>query len=80
MTGTATDDHGVTALTYWFRNNGEYLQDDGSVAPIYNTFRGLPDVVGATSATWSYDVTLPTRATGGAAPPRSTPPAKRPAR
>ena len=60
MTGTATDDHGVDALTYWFRDeNSRYLQDDGSVAPIYNTFRGLPDVVGATSATWSYDVTLP---------------------
>ncbi len=59
MTGTANDDHGVSALTYWFRSNGEYLQDDGSVAPIFNTFRGLPDVVGATSATWSYEVSLP---------------------
>jgi PKD repeat protein len=60
VVGTATDDHGVNALTYWFRDeNGEYLQDDGSVAPIYNTFRGLPDVVGATNATWSYEVTLP---------------------
>lgn len=60
MTGTATDDHGVSAMNYWFRDsNGEYLQDDGSVAPIFNTFRGLPDVVGATNATWSYDVTLP---------------------
>ena len=60
MTGTATDDHGVSALTYWFRDeSGKYLQDDGTVGPIYNTFRGLPDVVGATSATWSYDVTLP---------------------
>ena len=26
---------------------------------IFNTFRGTPDVVGATSATWSYEVTLP---------------------
>jgi PKD repeat protein len=59
MTGTAADDHGVSALTYWFRSNGQYLQDDGTVSPIYNTFRGLPDVVGATSATWSYEVTLP---------------------
>ena len=29
--------------------------------PIFNTFRGLPDVVGATNATWSYEVTLPVR-------------------
>jgi PKD repeat protein len=60
MTGTAADDHGVSALTYWFRDaNGEYLQDDGSVSPVYNTFRGTPDVIGAPNATWSYDVTLP---------------------
>ncbi|MCP6725925.1 hypothetical protein NL526_28100, partial [Klebsiella pneumoniae] len=30
-----------------------------TVSPIYNTFRGSPDVVGALNATWSYDVTLP---------------------
>ncbi|MCU0265253.1 MAG: hypothetical protein MUC45_03925, partial [Actinomycetia bacterium] len=60
MTGTASDDHGVNALTYWFRDeNQQYLQNDGTVAPIHNTFRGTPDVIGATSATWSYEVTLP---------------------
>ncbi len=60
MTGTASDDHGVNSLTYWFRDeNNQYLQNDGSVSSIYNTFRGTPDVVGATSATWSYDVVLP---------------------
>ncbi len=60
MTGTAADDHGVNSLSYWFRDsNNQYLQDDGSVSPIYNTFQGTPDVVGAISATWSYDVTLP---------------------
>jgi PKD repeat protein len=60
MTGTASDDHGVNALTYWFRDeNQNYLQNDGTVGPIFNTFRGTPDVIGATSATWSYDVTLP---------------------
>ena len=59
VTGTATDDHGVDAVSLWFRSNGQYLQDDGSVAPVLNTFRILPDVVGATNATWSYDVTLP---------------------
>jgi PKD repeat protein len=60
MTGTASDDHGVTSLSYWFRDeNNRYLQDDGTVNDIFNTFRGEPDVVGATSATWSYDVTVP---------------------
>jgi large repetitive protein len=58
-TGTATDDHGVNALSYYFRMGNLYLQDDGSIAPVFNTFRGLPDVVGATHATWSYTVTLP---------------------
>ncbi len=60
VSGTATDDHGINALTYWFRDeNNQYLQNDGTVAPIFNTFRGAPDVIGAPSATWSYDVTLP---------------------
>ena len=60
VVGTATDDHGVSEIRYWFRDEaGRYLQDDGTVDAIYNTFRGLPDIVGATSATWSYDVTLP---------------------
>jgi trimeric autotransporter adhesin len=59
-TGTANDDKGVNALTYWFRNaSNQYLQEDGSVSSSFNTFRGTPDVVGATSATWQYEVTLP---------------------
>jgi PKD repeat protein len=59
-TGTASDDKGVNALTYWFRDEAnQYLQDDGSVSSNFNTFRGTPDVVGATSATWQYEVTLP---------------------
>ena len=59
-TGTATDDHGVSAITFWFRDEtGAYLQDDGSTANELNTFRGIPDVVGATNATWRYDVSLP---------------------
>jgi PKD repeat protein len=60
VTGTANDDKGVNSLSFWFRDDQErYLQADGSVSPIFNTFRGTPDVIGATSATWSYDVTLP---------------------
>jgi PKD repeat protein len=59
-TGTASDDKGVNALTYWFRNSSnQYLQEDGSVSSSFNTFRGTPDVVGATSATWQHEVTLP---------------------
>lgn len=58
--GTATDDLGISEIRFWFRDEtGRYLQDDGSVEAIYNTFRGLPDIVGATNATWSYEVTLP---------------------
>ncbi len=60
MTGTANDDKGVNSLTYWFRDEqGRYLQNDGTVDAIYNTFRGTPDVIGAPDATWSYEVTLP---------------------
>ncbi len=59
--GRATDDHGVNGMSYWFRNNltGQYLQDDGSVSPAYNSFRGDPDTIGAASTTWQYEVTLP---------------------
>ncbi len=62
ITGTATDDHGVSSLTIWFKNldTGQYLQDDGTTALTYNAFRSLPDIPGATAATWRYDVVLPT--------------------
>ena len=60
MTGTANDDKGVNSISFWFRDEQQrYLQADGSVSSIFNTFRGTPDVIGATSATWSYEVTLP---------------------
>jgi large repetitive protein len=60
LTGNALDDHGVDAISFWFKDdNDNYLQDDGSAAPIYNTFRGTPDVIGALNATWSYNVTVP---------------------
>jgi PKD repeat protein len=60
MTGTATDDEGINSITFYFRDaQGRYLQNDGTVDDIYNSFRGAPDVIGATNATWSYDVTLP---------------------
>ena len=60
VTGTANDDKGVNSLSFWFRDaQNRYLQADGSVDDIFNTFRGTPDVVGATAATWTYEVTLP---------------------
>jgi PKD repeat protein len=60
LAGTATDDVGVNAVSLWFRDeNNNYLQDNGSVAPTFNTFTARPDVIGAPNATWSYDVTLP---------------------
>jgi PKD repeat protein len=60
VTGTAQDDKGVNSLSFWFRDEqNRYLQNDGTVDSIFNTFRGTPDVIGATNATWSYDVTLP---------------------
>jgi hypothetical protein len=59
-TGTATDDKGVNGMSYWFQtSNNQYLQDDGTVASVFNSFRGEPDVIGATSTTWQYEVTLP---------------------
>ena len=40
VTGTATDDKGVNALTCWVRDeNLRYLQDDGTVSSTFNTFR-----------------------------------------
>lgn len=60
MTGTASDDNGVSSLRYWFRDSqNRFLQADGTMDDIFHTFRGKPDVIGATSATWSYEVTLP---------------------
>lgn len=60
VTGTASDDNGVNSISIFFQDEaGRYLQADGSMDAIYNTFRIQPDVIGATAATWSYDVTLP---------------------
>ncbi len=59
-TGTAQDDLGVNSIRYSLQDEQErYLQDDGTVDPIYNSFRGAPDVIGATNATWSWEWTVP---------------------
>lgn len=60
IAGTAQDDVGVNSITLSFRDaQNRYLQDDGTVDSVFNTFRTTPDVVGATNATWSYEVTVP---------------------
>lgn len=60
VTGTASDDFGVNSITFTFRDGqNRYLQDDGTMSSAFNTFRGQPDVVGATSATWRYEVAVP---------------------
>ena len=60
VTGTAQDDFGVNSITVSMRDpQNRYLQDDGSASATYNTFRIEPDVVGATSATWAWEVTVP---------------------
>src|SRR4029453_9961521 len=37
--------------------------DDGTISATYNAFRITPDVVGAPTTTWSYEVTVPTEGT-----------------
>jgi PKD repeat protein len=60
VTGTASDDLGVSSIRMSVRDEfNRYLQDDGSVDDIYNTFTTFPDVIGAPDATWSYDLTVP---------------------
>ena len=60
ITGSATDDKGVNGVSLTLRDSqNRYLQDDGTVSATYHTFRADPDVVGATSTTWSYEITVP---------------------
>lgn len=60
VTGSATDDEGVQSISYTIRDeSNRYLQDDGTASSTYNSFNITPDVVGATSTTWSTEVTVP---------------------
>lgn len=60
VNGTASDDLGVTNIRFTVRDAaGRYLQEDGSTDGAYNSFSVRPDVIGALSTTWSYDLTLP---------------------
>ena len=68
ITGSATDDVGVNSIGFTLRDssNNRYLQADGTVSAIGYTFRFDPDVVGATSTTWSREVTVPYEGTWNA--------------
>ena len=60
ITGSATDDVGVNGVSFTMRDTqGRYLQDDGTVSGTFHTFQVEPDVVGALSTTWSYEITVP---------------------
>ncbi|MFV0458922.1 MAG: PKD domain-containing protein [Actinomycetales bacterium] len=60
VTGTATDDNGVQAISYLLRDaDNLYLQDDGTMAPVYNAFRTQPDVIGAPDTTWRVEIEVP---------------------
>lgn len=60
VTGSATDDVGVTALTFALKDSqNRYLQEDGTASATYHSFRITPDVVGGLSTTWSHEVTVP---------------------
>ena len=60
VTGSASDDLGISSVRLSLRDSANrYLQDDGSVDDIYNTFTAFPDVIGAPNATWSYEITVP---------------------
>ncbi len=64
VTGSASDDGGVTAVNVTLQDQGNrYLQDDGTVGSSFNTIRATLAVVGATSTTWSLEVTVPSEGT-----------------
>ena len=74
---------GSTGVSFTLRDSqGRYLQEDGTVSGTYNTFQVELDVVGATSTTWSHEITVPfedewliqARAPTPPASPTSTPP------
>jgi hypothetical protein len=60
VSGTAADDRGVSLLAMAIRDKDQrYLQADGSVAGTYYAFKIKPDVLNATSTTWSQEITVP---------------------
>jgi hypothetical protein len=59
--GGAEDDVGVTRIRLVARLNGttDYLQNDGTVGPTYNSFTIDPEPLGDPVVTWSHEITLP---------------------
>ena len=62
LTGTATDDRGVTNVKVSLRerDSGRYLQPDGSMAAAAASLDATLGTPGGTTTTWSLPVTLPT--------------------
>ncbi|MGE0167952.1 MAG: PKD domain-containing protein [Nocardioides sp.] len=59
VTGTATDDVGVRSISYVIKSGNLFLQSNGTVSSNFNSFSIQPDVVDATSTSWSDEVTVP---------------------
>ena len=73
MTGTATDDKGINSLSYWFRDEQQrYLQADGTVDDIFNSFRGSPTSSAPPTRPGRTRSRCRTRASGAAARRRPT--------
>ena len=83
VTGSATDDIGVQSIEpdHAGRPTTATCRTTAASPATYNTFQVEPDVVGATSTTWSYEITVPYEGEWKARPgpdtagsPTSTPP------
>jgi large repetitive protein len=60
LRGSASDDNGVNGVSLYIRDaDDRYLTENGDLTSDYTTFRIEPDVVGAPSTTWQYEVNLP---------------------
>ena len=59
VTGTANDDKGVNSLSFWFRDERSATCRTTDRQRHLQHVPRHPDVIGATNATWSYEVTLP---------------------
>jgi PKD repeat protein len=60
LTGTATDDIGVSAVRVSLRErvSGRYVQPNGSLSAAFSTLPTVLATPGGTSTTWSYSTTL----------------------
>lgn len=65
LSGTAADDHGVDSLSFVAKHieTGGYLQDDGTEAPMWSSFPGVPDNPGEANVTWRQELAFPAEGT-----------------